>query len=54
MLKRFITLCVLSLLCLLAGGCSMFNMQRFKYKVNSITDDLFSQATITMPVLVTT
>ena len=53
MLKRFVRLCILFLVCLQVSGCSVFNLQRFKYKVNSITEDLFSQSTITMPVLVT-
>ena len=44
---------VLCLFTLLMSGCSLLDLNRFKYKVNSITDDLFSQATITMPVLVT-
>ena len=53
MLKHFGKLYFLFLVCLLVSGCSVFNLQRFKYKVNSITEDLFSQSTITMPVLVT-
>ena len=53
MLKRFGLPLVLCLFTLLMSGCSLLDLNRFKYKVNSITDDLFSQATITMPVLVT-
>lgn len=53
MLKRFLPLYLMCLISLLISGCSLFSVQRFKNKVNSITDDLFSQSTITMPVLVT-
>ena len=43
------------LLCasLLASGCSVINMNRIRYKVAKIEEDLFGQSTITMPVLVT-
>lgn len=53
MLKRSRFLLTVLIICLTVSGCSLFSVQRLRDKVNSVADDLFSQSTITMPVLVT-
>ena len=43
------------MLCLivLLSGCSVLNPDAIRYRINHVTEELFSQSTITMPVLVT-
>lgn len=53
MLKKTCAASVLLAGCMAVSGCSVFSLQRIRNKVNSVADDLFSQSTITMPVLVT-
>lgn len=51
MLKRFrISLLLLVFFC---AGCASLSPTAIRYKVSSLWDDLFSEATVTMPVLVT-
>ena len=41
------------ILVVLLSGCSILNPQALRYRILHLEDELFSQATITMPVLVT-
>ncbi len=53
MLKKFRRFQVIILLSLFLTGCSVLNPTRIRYFILHIEDELFSQATITMPVRVT-
>lgn len=53
MLKKFRRLQIIILFCLFLTGCSVLNPTRIRYFILHIEDELFSQATITMPVRVT-
>ena len=53
MLNKFRRIHVIILLCLFLTGCSVLNPTRIRYFILHIEDELFSQATITMPVRVT-
>lgn len=53
MLRNIRTVLLLLIISLLSAGCSAFSLQNVRYKILHIEDELFSQATVTMPVLVT-
>ena len=53
MLKKVSVFVAAVIICLMCAGCSLMSVDRTRAKANRIADDLFSQATVTMPVLVT-
>ncbi len=53
MLKKIRMTGYLLSVCLLTAGCSLFNVSALRARVNHIADELFSQSTVTIPVLVT-
>ena len=53
MLKNYRLKGLLAAVCFLTAGCSVFNTAAIRARVNHIADELFSQSTVTMPVLVT-
>ena len=53
MLKKFRRIQIIIFFCLFLTGCSVLNPTRIRHFILHIEDELFSQATITMPVRVT-
>ena len=53
MLKKPCTALFFVIIVILLSGCSILNPQSIRYRILHLEDELFSQATITMPVLVT-
>ena len=53
MLKKIRSVGLTLSLCIFTAGCSMMNAAVIRDRVNRIADNLFSQSTVTMPVLVT-
>ncbi len=53
MLKNIHAIGLIICICLLIAGCSVLSPAAIRARVNRIADDLFSQSTVTMPVLVT-
>ena len=53
MLRKPCTALLFVIFVILLSGCSILNPQSIRYKILHLEDELFSQATITMPVLVT-
>lgn len=53
MLKKFLVFLLILLSVLLLGGCDLLSLRTLRYRAIHIWDELFSEATVTMPVFVT-
>lgn len=53
MLSKIRTFILIMLVCMICAGCSALNPSGLRYRLLYLWDDFFSEATVTMPVLVT-